>query len=47
VRIPAPAESPAAYDAGFEFSGFEFGDRERLLAEVPQAAPWIERLMAD
>ncbi|KAL4425440.1 hypothetical protein ABPG75_009456 [Micractinium tetrahymenae] len=32
---------------GFEFSAFEFGDRARLLAEFPKAAPWIERLMAD
>lgn len=32
---------------GFEFSAFEFGDKARLLAEFPQAAAWIERLMAD
>lgn len=31
---------------GFEFTAFEFGDQARLLAEFPQAAAWIERLMA-
>lgn len=31
---------------GFEFSKFEMGDKEQLLAEFPKAEAWIRRLMA-
>lgn len=31
---------------GFDFADFQFGDREKLLAQYPSAAPLIERLSA-
>ncbi|PRW57882.1 cupin family [Chlorella sorokiniana] len=49
----APAEGTAwalvgcTVAPGFEFQHFEFGDREQLLQQFPQAAPWVERLMSD
>jgi predicted cupin superfamily sugar epimerase len=33
--------------AGFEFSTFEMGKKERLLEQFPAAAGWIDRLMAE